>query len=343
MKNPDEERYAMPPHQKKMLWRELKDMFTLPEGVDEELVKKCALKKMALALASFKKKLFGNYIKKNKESDWDSFPQVKPYWEEFKEYKLSEEAREASKKNAINTALKKYNHHLGLGGYKKAIQKWQKMEQDLMDRGIRPVTWDWPERSKERLSANGITLNQEDGSFVVPLAMEELSQNLVTTIQEAREGTFQLHRENDELTRALKNCEHRGRARDIGVEAANESAQDHEARRLHNRKRVKRRRDADDRRARIQRDLDAKFIAAQDIGFNTPAANIAGITVVLAGNPDPQVQTVVRIAQRALLQINQQNPMPSISRGRGEGEGESQVSRTPRGHPKRQAAPSNNQ
>ncbi|RLN06964.1 hypothetical protein C2845_PM11G04450 [Panicum miliaceum] len=35
------------------------------------------------------------------------------------------------------------------------------------------------------------------------------------------------------------------------------------------------------------------------------------------------------MAQRALLQINQQNPMPSVSRGRGEGEGESQVSRTP--------------
>ena len=33
---------------------ELKDMFTLPEGVDHELVKKCALKKMALAFATFK-------------------------------------------------------------------------------------------------------------------------------------------------------------------------------------------------------------------------------------------------------------------------------------------------
>ena len=30
-----------------MLWTELKDMFTLPEGVDEELLKKCAFKKMA--------------------------------------------------------------------------------------------------------------------------------------------------------------------------------------------------------------------------------------------------------------------------------------------------------
>ena len=40
-----------------MLWRELKDMFTLPEGVDEELVRQFALRKMALAIATFKKKL----------------------------------------------------------------------------------------------------------------------------------------------------------------------------------------------------------------------------------------------------------------------------------------------
>jgi hypothetical protein len=35
-------------------------MFTLSEGVDQELVKKCALKKMALAFASFKEKLYPN-------------------------------------------------------------------------------------------------------------------------------------------------------------------------------------------------------------------------------------------------------------------------------------------
>ncbi|RLN40047.1 hypothetical protein C2845_PM01G43980 [Panicum miliaceum] len=40
---------------------------------------------------------------------------VKPYWEEFKEYKLSEEAREKSEKNIVNAALKKYNHHLRAG------------------------------------------------------------------------------------------------------------------------------------------------------------------------------------------------------------------------------------
>jgi len=71
----------------------IKDMFTLSEGVDQELMKKCALRKMALAFATFKKKLYTNYIKKDKEPNWDDLPQVKPYWEEFKQYKLSEEAK----------------------------------------------------------------------------------------------------------------------------------------------------------------------------------------------------------------------------------------------------------
>ena len=43
-----------------MLWIELKDIYTFLEGVDQELVKKCALKNMALAFASFKEKFYPN-------------------------------------------------------------------------------------------------------------------------------------------------------------------------------------------------------------------------------------------------------------------------------------------
>jgi hypothetical protein len=79
-----------------------------------------------------------------------------------------------------------------------------------MDKGIQPVTWDWPERSKQWLFTNGVTLNQEDGTLVMPPAMEEVAWNVVVAIQEAKEGTFEPHRENDELTRALQNPEHPG-------------------------------------------------------------------------------------------------------------------------------------
>ncbi|RLN12242.1 hypothetical protein C2845_PM09G11940 [Panicum miliaceum] len=49
------------------------------------------------------------------EPNWDGLPQVKPYWEEFKQYKLSEDAQELSEKGKANASNKKYNHHLRRG------------------------------------------------------------------------------------------------------------------------------------------------------------------------------------------------------------------------------------
>ena len=86
-----------------------------------------------------------------------------------------------------------------------------------LDRGIRPATWEWPDRSKWWLFANGVSLNPTDGTMVVHANMEEVARDLVTAIDEAKQGTFQPQRENDELTRALKNPEHPGRACGIGV------------------------------------------------------------------------------------------------------------------------------
>ena len=141
---------------------------------------------MALAFATFKKKLFANYVKKDKKPNWDDLPQVKPYWEEFKQYNLSEEAQEKSEQAKKNAENKKYSHHHEAGGYKKAVRKWKKMEQHLMDRGIRPATWDWPDRSKWWLFANGVTLNQTDGTLVVPEQMQEVARDLITAVDEAK-------------------------------------------------------------------------------------------------------------------------------------------------------------
>src|SRR6185312_15195792 len=47
--------------------------------------------------------------------------------------------------------------------------------------------------------------------------MQEVSRDLLDAIAETQQGTFHPQRENDELTRALKNPEHAGRARGIGV------------------------------------------------------------------------------------------------------------------------------
>ena len=55
-----------------------------------------------------------------------------------------------------------------------------------MDRGIRPTTWDRPDRSKWWLFANSVTLNQLDGTLVMPEHMQEVSRDLVTAIDEAQ-------------------------------------------------------------------------------------------------------------------------------------------------------------
>ena len=49
---------------------------------------------------------------------------------------MSEEAHELSEKAKVNAANKKYNYYLGAGGYSKVVRKWQKTEQELMDRDI---------------------------------------------------------------------------------------------------------------------------------------------------------------------------------------------------------------
>ena len=66
----------------------------------------------------------------------------------FVQYKSSELGIQKVQKAKENSSKKIYHHTLGQGGYKLAIPKWEKMEQDLLDRGIVPATMNWPERSR---------------------------------------------------------------------------------------------------------------------------------------------------------------------------------------------------
>jgi hypothetical protein len=80
----------------------------------------------------------------------------------------------------------------------------------------------------------------------------------------------------------------------------------------------------------VRCDLNAEFAVASEWGFQTPIANIAGVTAILAVSQDPALQ----LAQKAWLQLDRQNPAPSIPANEEVGESRShpQVSRTPRGH-----------
>jgi len=65
---------------------------------------------------------------------------LREQWPEFVKYKESAKAVQRSAKNKDNAKKKKYHHHMGTGGYKSAVPKWEAMEADLRARGITPGT-----------------------------------------------------------------------------------------------------------------------------------------------------------------------------------------------------------
>ena len=104
---------------------------------------------MAEQLQTFKKKLTKKYIMTGTTPEFTGeLEMLKDHWDAFVQYKTFELEIEKVQKAKDNASKIIYHHTLGQGGYKLAIPKWEKMEQDLLDRGIVPVTMNWPERSR---------------------------------------------------------------------------------------------------------------------------------------------------------------------------------------------------
>jgi len=120
-------------------------------------------------------------------------------------------------RNKENVSKKVYHHKLGQGGYKGAMRKWEKMEQDLLDRVIIPATMNWPERSGNWFYAHGGSLNPHNGVCIVGQTIQEAANRLQEAIDAIAKGTFQPSREKDELPYTLHNPEHPGRTRGKGV------------------------------------------------------------------------------------------------------------------------------
>ena len=95
------------------------------------------------------------------------------------QHKESTEAKKLTETNTANARKKKEFHKLGPGGYKKAIPKWDRNEQDIMATGIIPATLDWPERAKYYYFAHGGKLNPEDGTLLPGDQLRETAARLV--------------------------------------------------------------------------------------------------------------------------------------------------------------------
>ena len=151
------------------------------------------MKKMDISFQTFKKNLNKDYVKKSLTPDFEkNFKNQRPYWDAFVQYKSSEDSEQRTAQAKENASKKKHFHHLGQGGYKAAIPKWQKMEEDLIARGIVLATFNWPLRAKYYIYAHGGTLNMEDGSFVTSDAIREAANRLNVALKAVSEGSFKL-------------------------------------------------------------------------------------------------------------------------------------------------------
>jgi hypothetical protein len=120
-----------------------------------------------------------------------------------------------------------------------------------------------------------------------------------------------------------------------------ENKADCEARRTRNRARATRRRRVNERMRSMHRELDAEFAAVSERGFRTPVANITRVTAILERSNDPTVHQAHLYAQRAWIQLDQQNPASTVREERV-GESRSQAhSRTVGGHPRPQRSNNN--
>ena len=206
---------------KELLWSTLLPYFSLPVSFTEaqtQKLKEWTLKKMAVQFQTWKKKLWDEYGPEGPEFT-GRFEKLQDLWPAFKAYRTSEEYKSRSAKNVKNAKKKQYFHKLGSGGYKSAIPKWKAYEAQLLEAGVIPQTYDWPERSKFWLYAHGAGLDPKTGLIVAKgkwkKKIEKITKELVDAIDKVRKGVYIPDRENDELTLALGNPEHVGRVRTL--------------------------------------------------------------------------------------------------------------------------------
>ena len=115
--------------------------------------------------------------------------------------------------NQKNAKQKQYHHHLGSSGYRTAIPKWQKLEQEILDRGIKPETLHWLERAMYWFFGNWGTVDLETGKVVYGEKLQRVGQRIAYARGLVESGAWQPTREKDELTYALEIAEHVGRTR----------------------------------------------------------------------------------------------------------------------------------
>ena len=145
--------------------------------------------------------MYNEFVKKNLTPNFNDnglYKKLRDNWPEFVRYKTSEEGEARVRRNQENARQKLYHHRMGSGGYRSAIPRWERIEADLLAKGIPPFSIDWPERSKYWFFMHGGKLDPETGEAVVGETIRRVAQRLFDIIDASASGAFVPNREKDE-------------------------------------------------------------------------------------------------------------------------------------------------
>ena len=127
----------------------------LQQGSSQEKVKEI----MGTCFKTFKGTLYKKFIPEGKEPNWDGgeYTKQKDFWQEFRQYRESEEYLELSRKNNENLLKATNPHYLGSRGYASKMDGFES-ELEMLERlGVEAKTANWEPISIYFCMARGYT------------------------------------------------------------------------------------------------------------------------------------------------------------------------------------------
>ncbi|KAG2620543.1 hypothetical protein PVAP13_3NG215842 [Panicum virgatum] len=177
---------------------------------------KSAMKEIALLQRQFKAHLRADFVRQD-ELPFEKHPFLKPEdWEQFVETIRSPLFEHVSQEMKEKRAKHNKPHKMGKKDYYGKRKEWELEDEKLAAEGKENPWEQYPGRCRLYLRARSgpTTSASEDITFTSPL-VADVADKVKRIAAQAGDGSFTGVRENDVLTEALENPEHRGRVRGV--------------------------------------------------------------------------------------------------------------------------------
>nr|ABA94307.1 transposon protein, putative, CACTA, En/Spm sub-class [Oryza sativa Japonica Group] len=209
----------VPQEEKEEAWRQFKESFRYPTEAEAGL-KRQAIRNMGNCWKNFKTTLVTEYVLNLAQPEpFGKYAFItQPVWDEFHAAKSTKESREKNQTYHDLQARNLHPHRLGTGGYTGKQAEWDKEDEAAAESNTPQVLADIPVQRARNWARTRVKKNS-DGTLSFPNPEDQAVYQKIVELNAERQASQEVcpqKREDDILTKALGNEEHRGRTRGIG-------------------------------------------------------------------------------------------------------------------------------